>query len=344
VDDLFVASRCIFCRPVLYHARVKRTERIAGFCAVLWAWFERHKRTLPWRDLTLEDINERAYRILISEIMLQQTQVPRVVVLYARFLEEFPTMASLARASNAEVIRAWRGLGYNSRALRLRDAARTIVDGHAGVFPTAMEDLLAIKGIGAYTAAAIRNFAFNLPTPCIDTNIRRILHRAFIGPERPDGTWETSDRSLLPLAEEILEAAIDNSGNDIPHDARNWHAALMDFGSIICTKRNPKWDICPLTAAGLMKAAYKVKLEKSSAKKQEPGRDVGGTFVPNRIFRGRIVEQLRDTQEGMALADIGAHISVDWSERLHKKWLRELLEKLEKDGMVARKKNRYLLA
>lgn len=306
-----------------------------GFASEIWSWYARHKRALPWRDLLIKDDTQRAYRVLVSEIMLQQTQVPRVIVIFRQFLDQFPSLQDLAKASNKEVILAWRGMGYNSRALRLRDAARTIAGTHKGLFPKEMEQLLSIKGIGPYTAAAIRNFAFNIPTPCIDTNIRRILHRSFIGPERSDGTWEVSDRELLLLAEELLEVAIDGKKD---HDAKNWHAALMDFGSLVCTKANPKWDICPLTDRGLMKAAYKVvPLAKDRARKTEPGRMEGAKFVPNRIFRGRIVEALRNAKRGMTLDELGKEISNDWNSDEHAEWLRSIVEKLVTEEMLRRK-------
>ena len=316
---------------------MRRTEKIEAFTEILWRWFPPHKRTLPWRDLAIADENERAYRILVSEVMLQQTQVSRVKIVFKDFLDRFAHLSDLAAASNRDVILAWRGMGYNNRALRLRDAAKKIT----GHFPSTMDDLLAIPGVGHYTAAAIRNFAFNLTTPCLDTNIRRILHRTFVGPEYADGTWKKKDAYLLDLAEEILECAIDPKkeaapGSGIPRDARNWHAALMDFGSLVCTKRNPKWELCPLTKAGLMKAAYHVSTKKQETrnKRQEPGRMIGARFVPNRIIRGRIVEELRDARNGLSAQEIGRRVCIDWSPREHAVWLRSIIEGLKRDLLV----------
>ena len=183
-------------------------ERIQLFTETIWNWYSIHKRELPWRDLKDSDPTARAYKILVSEVMLQQTQVSRVKIVFRDFLEKFPKISDLGSASNRDVLLAWRGMGYNSRALRLRDAAKAIVEQFEKKFPESMEDLLAIKGIGSYTAAAIRNFAFNIPTPCIDTNIRRILHRTFVGPENADGTWKKDDQFLLSLAREVLDTAI----------------------------------------------------------------------------------------------------------------------------------------
>ncbi len=313
------------------------------FVNEMWRWFDVHKRALPWRDLVVADPTERAYRILVSEMMLQQTQVERVKVIFKRFLEQFPTLTDLASATNADVILAWRGMGYNSRALRLRDAARAIVTEHQGTFPTEMTDLLAIKGIGHYTAAAVRNFAFHLPTPCIDTNIRRILHRTFVGPESADGTWATNDASLLEIAEEVLVYALKKEGKT----TADWHAALMDFGSMIQTKRSPKWNLCPLTRKKIMKTTEKnfpVAFTPSKSLKKEPGRLVGSTFIPNRIFRGKIVEELRDAEKGLLLDEIGSRVCIDWDPAEHRAWLTLLTEKLIADTLLERRRNRYVLA
>ena len=319
---------------------MKRCDHISAFVDVLWKWYAENKRVLPWRDIQEPNNTKRAYQVLVSEIMLQQTQVSRVIPLYKNFLDQFPTISTLAVASNAEVIRAWRGMGYNSRALRLRDAARSIETVHNGEFPNTLAELLLIKGIGDYTAAAIRNFAFYLPTPCIDTNIRRILHRTFVGPENSDGTWNKTDTYLLRIAESVLNEAMQNS----TYTTADWHAALMDFGSLVCTKRSPKWDMCPLTAKGLCKAAYKVHFEpRKVIRKLEPGREMAGKFVPNRIFRGRIINKLRDAPQGMSAQDIGVHICIDWSTDDHAEWLQGLLQDLEKDQLIHRKKQSYAL-
>lgn len=278
-------------------------------------------------------------------------------------------------------------MGYNNRALRLRDAVRTIHKEYAGVFPRELPALLRIKGIGPYTAAAIRNFAWNLPTPCIDTNIRRILHRTFIGPEEPNGTWKVGDRELLKLAEEVLAVALDQSstpslsstlrlrsrqaggggtrmGEDLPlssgegvggrgRDTANWHAALMDFGSLIQTKNHPKWEMCPLTQKGLMKTtprsfarmhSHSKLITQNSKLIQEPGRFVGSRFIPNRIFRGRIIEALRDASTGRTLREIGRHICMDWDAEEHKDWLLSLINKLMQEGLIEQRRSHYMLA
>lgn len=375
---------------------MRHDDRIQAFVKTIWSWYAEHKRTLPWRDLPDSDPAMRAYKILVSEVMLQQTQVSRVKIVFKSFLERFPTIQDLALATNREVLLAWRGMGYNSRAIRLRDAARVIetsflrffVSSNASstnkrkneqtiVFPSSMEELLQIPGIGSYTAAAIRNFAFHIPTPCIDTNIRRILHRTFVGPENPDGTWKKDDRCLLRIAEKLLLEAetqyvspflrffepankqVNEQTNTRIHSlvhqhqfAPDWLGALMDFGSLIQTKRNPRWDLCPLTAKGIMKTtptiwnAIEAKSQKPKANSspKEPGRMVGSRFVPNRIFRGKIVEELRDAPEGLALDTIGARVCLDWSPQAHRRWLRNIVDKLIADRHLERHGTKFTLA
>jgi len=330
---------------------MRRCERIAGFVEEIWKWYDVHKRRLPWRDLGISNPTEHAYRILVSEIMLQQTQVERVKEIYIRFLREFPTLRDLARASNREVVLAWRGMGYNSRALRLRDAARVIIADHGGVFPQEYAALQAINGLGAYTAAAILNFAFDIPTPCLDTNIRRILHRTFVGPERADGTWEKDDKFLLNIAEEVLRKAVQQRKTaSLSLTPADWHAALMDFGSLVQTKRNPKWDVCPLTAKGLMKTTQQsferaLRAEQTRVRPaREPGRHIGGRFTPNRIIRGKILNELRDAPAGLPFGEIGQRICADWSRRRHEKWLRGILASLKRDAFVAERSRKFVLA
>jgi len=336
---------------------MKRAERIEKFVQEIWEWYAVHKRSLPWRDLwDLSEAN-RAYRVLVSEVMLQQTQVSRVTVIYKRFLDEFPTLQDLACATNRDVIMAWRGMGYNSRALRLRDSAKMIVArtkmrnaksemrnksenrNSKSMFPSDMGELMKLPGIGHYTAGAIRNFAFGIPTPCLDTNIRRVLHAKFVGPPNADGTLKKDDVYLLKLAGEVLEVALSSSeepratrgamsreASQLALRARSrkvaeWHHALMDYGAL---------------------ALPKVKLRRRELKR-EPGRLVGSTYIPNRIFRGKIVEELRDAEKGLPLDEIGRKVCVDWKLSEHKHWLTELMRKLEQDALISKSGKRYAL-
>ncbi len=342
-----------------------QADRIHIFTEELWHWYSTNKRNLPWRDLKISDPNQKAYLIWISEVMLQQTQVSRVIILYKQFIQKFPLVEDLANATNAEILIAWRGMGYNSRALRLRDGAKAIVTNFKGEFPSSMEELQSIKGIGHYTAAAIRNFAFGIPTPCMDVNIRRILHRFFVGMENGDGSWEKNDKYLLEVSKRVLEVALVPPPPAPPPSARSvtgegrlarttadWHAALMDFGSLVCTKNNPKWELLSPELRSVCRSYGKhiVRTKKVNSK-QEPGREMAGRFIPNRIFRGRIVEQLRDHPKGLSPEEIGRRIAVDWlvlSETNgtmgdHKKWLAGLIEGLKRDGMIEQRGATYRL-
>lgn len=318
------------------------------FCGSIWNWYIDHKRVLPWRDMPPQRVSAKAYKVLVSEIMLQQTQVARVLYKWPEWLQSFPTIQSLASASNADVIRAWQGMGYNSRALRLRDIAIALSQYTDDNFPATYDAWIQFKGIGPYTAAAICNFALEVPTPCIDTNIRRIIHRTFYGPESAEGTWSVSDAALLATADSLLQCALNKKfvQECSPYwqsaPCAEWHAALMDFGSLVCTKTSPKWHLCPLTAAGINASAYNVPtLQKQ--KKLEPGRMVGAVFIPNRIFRGKVVEYLRTCATSQTIEAIGMHVCLDWSEELHP-WLLELLLGLVKDNLLQKQGNGFLLS
>jgi len=198
----------------------------------LLSWYTVAGRThLPWRaDAT-------AYRVVVSEFMLQQTQVERVIPIFERFIATFPSVRALADASQAGVMRAWKGLGYNSRAVRLHRFARAVRDEHGGSMPSAERSLLSLPGIGPYTMRAIRAFAFGADAIAIDTNIRRVVQRVRLG-----------IASAVPAstAEHTRAAAafvVAGRGRDL-------NAALMDLGALICTARAPKCRVCPLRAGG----------------------------------------------------------------------------------------------
>ena len=321
---------------------MQHAERIERFVETLHEWYQTHRRELPWRDLWKLKQDDRAYRVWISEVMLQQTQVSRVIGSYKKFIQQFPTVKALGAATNREILVAWRGMGYNSRALRLRDGAKEIATTHKGKFPHELSDLIAIKGIGAYTAGAIRTFAFDLPTPAMDVNIRRIIHRTFVGPENADGTWKADDKKLSAILLQVIDAWLvaGHRGSDL-------YSALMDYGSLVQTKSNPKWDICALTERGIMKATPRnwKPVARGTAKerlKKEPGRYVGAKYIPNRIFRGRIVEVLRDHPEGLKIGEIAKWISPDHGKE-PKGWLEELIKKLEQEKMIRKKGLAYAL-
>lgn len=190
------------------------SKKITAFQQFLLSWYNENKRDLPWRK------TKGPYHVLVSEIMLQQTQVDRVIPKYTAFLTAFPTLESLAAASPADVLKAWSGLGYNRRALYLQRAAQAIVQ--RGSFPQTAEELQQLPGIGAYTSRSILIFAFNKDEVTIDTNIRRILIHQFGLPE------ESSADELRELARKVLP-----SGR-----SRDWHNALMDYGALTVTAKS----------------------------------------------------------------------------------------------------------
>ncbi|MGH2449291.1 MAG: hypothetical protein ACRDFS_11910 [Chloroflexota bacterium] len=182
-------------------------ERIASFQEEVLGWYAENKRDLPWRGAA------DPYHILVSEIMLQQTQVSRVVPKYREFLLRFPTLSGLARARADELLRAWQGLGYNRRAVRLREAAKVVATRHAGALPETVAELEALPGVGSYTARAVACFAFGLHTSVIDTNVRRVL-AGFAGRTLSERETEALARRMLPAGK-----------------AADWNQALMDYGA-----------------------------------------------------------------------------------------------------------------
>jgi A/G-specific adenine glycosylase len=172
-------------------------------------YFKKHGRDFPWRE------TREPYKILVSEVMLQQTQTERVIVKYAEFLKTFPTWKALSNATSAEVVRVWMGLGYYRRAFNLHKAARCVVDEHGGAPPHTAEGLKGLPGIGSYTAAAVAAFAFGEPAPMIETNIRSVYLYTFYPKARA-----VSDKEILQKVEETL----------YKRDPRAWFYALMDLG------------------------------------------------------------------------------------------------------------------
>ncbi|MBK7259949.1 MAG: A/G-specific adenine glycosylase [Ignavibacteriae bacterium] len=274
-------------------------------------WYRRHGRTLPWRGI------RDPYRILLSEIMLQQTQVSRVLVKYPLFLKRFPTIAALARARRADVVRTWQGMGYNNRAVRLHALAQAVIAQHNGRIPATEETLTALPGIGTYTARAVLCSAFGMPVSFVDVNIRRLFSRVF---------WKMPDTGHMvpePAAREVAELALHRT------HAYDWNQALMDIGATICTARAPLCTACPL--ASLCASAGSMAAPPPAKKK--PERSLEG--IPHRIYRGRIIEQLRHSgaRRAVPLSTIGPKILPQFGAR-HTAWLEGLMKDLERDGLV----------
>jgi len=201
---------------------------VADLVHALRGWYFTHRRRLPWRD------DPTPYRVWVSEIMLQQTQVATVVPYFERFIEAFPDIASLAAASDEALLARWSGLGYYRRAKHLHAAARLVVERHGGVLPRTVAALLTLPGIGRYTAGAIASIAFGQRAPVLDGNVARVLSRVFEVAEAADST--PGQKRLWALAEAL-----------VPVDASSHNQALMELGALVCSPRNPSCRVCPLT-------------------------------------------------------------------------------------------------
>lgn len=194
----------------------------------LIAWYKANGRQLPWRE------TRDAYRIWLSEVILQQTRVQQGMSYYLRFTERFPTVEALAAASEDEVLKLWQGLGYYSRARNLHAAARQVVAEHGGNFPSTFDELRTLRGVGDYTAAAVASMALDQPVAVVDGNVYRVLSRLFDLDTPIDTT--RGKRTFTTLAEELLA----------PTEAATYNQAIMDFGAICCTPQNPQCHACPL--------------------------------------------------------------------------------------------------
>lgn len=211
---------------------------VRRFRGRLLRWFEAHGRDLPWRR------TDDPYRILVSEIMLQQTQVERVRPKYEAWVSRWPSFEVLAAARLEEVCAEWRPLGYNVRPVRLHSIACETVARYGGRLPDDPEALLGMKGIGRYTAGAVLSFAFRKDAAILDTNVVRVLHRVFIGPGLPNG----HAISRQPRADHAAKRRLwDLSARLVPKGkAWTFNSALMDFGALVCTARKPACLVCPM--------------------------------------------------------------------------------------------------
>lgn len=276
-------------------------------------WYKRNARPFPWRTLGIDP-----YVVLISETMLQQTQASRVADRLPKFLQVFPTIRDLAKASNGTMLRQWQGMGYNSRALRLRDTARAIVEGYNGVIPSDPELLRALPGIGPYTSAAIACFAYNKRVVVLDVNVRRVYSRLVA--RQPTTVDTESDEVLYQFAEIAIPK----------RQSSMWHHAVMDLGATICTARKPRCEMCPLSeicpSAHAMKPGERRKAPEPLFRNE-----------PQRIWRGRIIESLRQLEAGknttvntLSRSVLGTYTDDEY------KWFISLLEVLERARQITR--------
>ena len=286
-----------------------------AFSTALLRWYGKHGRSyLPWR------MTRDPYRVIVSEFMLQQTQVERVLPKYEAFIARFPDVHALAQAPAADVLRLWKGLGYNSRAVRLQRLAREVELRFGGVFPRDAATLSELPGVGPYTVAAVRAFAFDEPDAAMDTNLRRIVHRVLFGVEHPP---RATASKLDAAAAELVPK----------RRAHDWNSAMMDLGATICTARAPKCLVCPVRshcAAAPLDAASLAQLRV----KHQPRVKRERFEETARYARGRIVDALRDLPAGGRISLLDLHAELQPLVSRTSEEFEALVAALARDGVV----------
>lgn len=255
---------------------LKKTKRAVK--GKLLPWFAQNRRSMPWRS------NRTPYRVWISELMLQQTRVDQATPYFHRFMKRFPSLKSLAAASQQDVLKMWEGLGYYSRARNLHKAAQIIAGEHGGRFPRTAEEIIKLPGIGSYTAAAIGSLAFNLDLAVLDGNVIRVLSRLFAYTRDPRSTVAKTE--LQQIADTLL----------VKGDAGHFNEAMMELGATVCLPKNPDCGACPLARTCLGRQSgrptdYPVK----APKKKVPHLVVGAAVVTD--SKGRVLVAQRRAED-----------------------------------------------
>jgi A/G-specific adenine glycosylase len=272
------------------------------------AWFDETGRDLPWRS------DPHPWRVMVSEFMLQQTPVARVLPMFDTWMKRWPTPAALAADEPGEAVRAWGKLGYPRRALRLHASAAAIVERHGGEVPSTVDELRALPGVGDYTAAAIASFAFGQRHVVLDTNVRRLFARAVQGIEYPADSITVAEREL---AAQLLP----------DRDAHHWAAATMELGAVVCTAKSPRCGTCPIDD----QCAWNLAGRPAHAGPPRRGQAYAGT---DRQVRGRLLDVLRASDAAVTKATLdAAWDDADQRERC----LRSLLH----DGLVHENNGMY---
>ncbi|MFF2621701.1 HhH-GPD family protein [Oerskovia jenensis] len=289
-------------------------DRHADLRDAVGRWFTANARDLPWRR---DDCSP--WGVLVSEVMLQQTPVVRVEPAWRAWTERWPEPADLAAASTADVLRAWGRLGYPRRALRLQDCARAVVERHAGHVPEDADALLALPGVGEYTAAAVLAFAHGRRAVVVDTNVRRVLARAVSGTALPAPSYTAAERRLA--------TSLTPPGDD---DATLWAAASMELGALVCTARSPRCEACPVADLCAWRAAGSPPDEHGARRRTQSWE---GT---DRQARGRVMAALRGA-DGPVHRDVVGGLWPDAAQ------LGRCVASLVEDGLVERDGEVYRL-
>ncbi len=271
------------------------------------AWYARNARDLPWRAP-----GASPWAVLVSEIMLQQTPVARVLPEYLSWMARWPTPAALAAAASGEAIRQWGRLGYPRRALRLHETATILVARHGGTVPADLDALRALPGIGSYTAAAVASFAFGQRHAVLDTNVRRVLARLVAGEPRPAAASSAASVAERLLAESLLPAE--------PAVAARWSVAVMELGALVCTAASPRCGDCPVAR----ECAWLAAGPPAGGAARRRTQKYDGT---DRQCRGRVLAVLRAADDPVRRADFDAI----WTGQAQ---LERALDGLVADGLV----------
>lgn len=277
-------------------------------------WWDGNARDLPWRFG-----RTTPWGVLVSEVMSQQTQMSRVVPYWLSWMETWPDAQALSLASTAEVVTAWGRLGYPRRALRLQECARAVCSQYGGELPTTYEELIALPGIGDYTASAVLSFAFGKRIAVIDTNIRRVLSRVFLGVESRGGSASAEEREL---AQRVLPT---DFAKRKTADSVVWNQAVMELGAVVCAAKQPLCDACPISGVCKFLAAG---LPELGERRTRPRQRFAGT---NRQVRGIVLEALR-SQHKLS------------SQEIHELWhdhiqLDACIASLDNDGLIEIQQN-----
>ncbi|MFV8319252.1 A/G-specific adenine glycosylase [Mycobacterium sp. 23] len=256
----------------------------------LVAWYERSRRDLPWREPGVS-----AWQIMVSEFMLQQTPVSRVLPIWTEWVRRWPTPSATAAASAADVLRAWGKLGYPRRAKRLHECAVVIAREHGDIVPDDVDTLLTLPGVGSYTARAVACFAYRQRVPVVDTNVRRVVARAIHGRADAGNPSVTRDHA-------DVEALLPNDAV-----APTFSIALMELGATVCTSRTPKCGLCPLPACAWRDAG--------SPAGDTPPRRAQSYAGTDRQVRGRLLDVLRDNNSPVTRAQLDVAWLTDTAQR-----------------------------
>ena len=303
-DELLEAPAGTYRAPVVPPAHTVHTRVID--------WFDEAARDLPWRRPECS-----AWGVMVSEVMLQQTPVSRVLPRWEEWMRRWPTPQLTAQAPTAEILRVWDRLGYPRRAMRLQAAAQAITERHGGEVPGQTDALRALPGVGEYTAAAVACFAFGEPEIVVDTNIRRVHARVFAGEALPGQTYTAAQRRR---AAELMPPTADDGGRR----ACAWNAAAMELGALICTARSPQCAICPVADLCAWKLAGS---PPATAQQRTRGQSWAGT---DRQVRGTIMAVLREHSSLAESALLESSALQDFS----REQCQRCIDSLTRDGLT----------